>query len=88
VPDARFSPLPFLIEWPVSRELYPGAVSARHARPVRGVARVLLSDPEPDAAGRRLRAVLGDGVACTVERGPSGVSAVVLDTDDGPLVLK
>jgi len=87
VPDATFSPLPFLIEWRLAPGLYPGAVPAAHARRVRGVAEVRLGDPEPDAARERLRAVLGDDLAYRVSAGPPGVEAIVLDTEDGPLVL-
>ncbi len=87
VPDARFSPLPFLIDWALPPELYPGALPARHARRVHGVAGVRLSDPEPAGHALLLASLLDDGLACTVERGPSGVSAVVLDTEDGPLEL-
>jgi hypothetical protein len=88
VPDARFSPLPFLIEWALPPELYPGAMPARHARRMRGVAEVRLSDPEPAGCEPLLASLLAGGLAYTVERGPSGVSAVVLDTEDGPLALR
>ena len=87
VADGAFSPLPFLIEWRLPPDRYPGAAPATHARHVRGVAEVRLTDPEPAAAGDRLRAVLGDDLPYRVSQGPPGVEAVVLDTDDGLLTL-
>jgi hypothetical protein len=87
VPDAEFSSLPFLIEWRLEPSLYPGAMPSRHRSRPRGVARVVLSDPDPPSAAARLRLVVGDDVAFTVERGEPGVRAVVLDTEGGLLNL-
>jgi hypothetical protein len=87
VPDAEFSSLPFLIEWRLEPGLHPGATPSRHRARPRGVAQIVLSDPDPASAEARLRLVIGDDVAFTVERGEPGVRAVVLDTERGPLTL-
>lgn len=87
VRDAVRSPLPFLIEWKLAPELYPGAAPAAHRGRVRRVAGVRLADPDPDAVAPKLRAVLDDDVRFTVERGEPGVVGIALDTVDGEVEL-
>ena len=87
VPDAAPSPLPFLIEWRLPPERYPGAAAAAHERRVTGVAAVRLGDPDPEAAAARLRAVLAGDLSHTVARDRPGLLALVLDTAEGPLEI-
>ena len=86
-PDASFGPLPFLIEWRLPPERYPGAAAAAHERRVTGVAAVRLGDPDPEAAAARLRAVLAGDLSHTVARDRPGLLALVLDTAEGPLEI-
>jgi hypothetical protein len=86
-PEAAFGSLPFLIEWRLDPALYPGAAAATHRRRVRGFASIGLTDPDPESARSRLRDVLADDLVYEVERGEPGVSAIVLDTEDGEIVL-
>jgi Glyoxalase-like domain len=88
VPGAEFSPLPFLIQWQVPGELFPGAAIVAHPCGARAVASLRLSDVDPGAASARLSAVLDDDVDFTVEQGPPGLIEVVLDARTGPVLLR
>ena len=88
VPGAEFSPLPFLIQWQLPGELFPGAARVAHPCGARAVASLRLSDVDPEAASARLRAVLDDDMDFTVEQGPPGLVEVVLDAPTGPVLLR
>jgi hypothetical protein len=88
VPGGEFSPLPFLIEWQVSPELFPGADGGTHPSGARGVLATRLSDPEPGHALTRLRQLLTDDFRYTVQRGQRGVAEIVVDAATGPLTLR
>jgi len=88
VPNGEFSSMPFLIEWQLSPELFPGAAPVAHPSGARGVLSVVLSDPAPQAALSNLRRLLADELDYRVEQGPPGVLEIVLDTPAGPLRLR
>lgn len=88
VSEGQFSPLPFLIEWQVPAELFPGAASARHPSGARGVLSLRLADPDPTTAEERLRLVLGEDLDYAVEEGAPGLVEITLDTPAGPLTLR
>jgi Glyoxalase-like domain len=88
VPDGEFSSMPFLIEWQLQPEHFPGAAAARHPSGARGVLSVVLSDPAPEAALSNLGRLLAEDLDYSVEKGPPGVLEIVLDTPAGPLRLR
>jgi hypothetical protein len=88
VADGDFSPLPFLIEWHVPLEQFPGALRTDHPGGARGVLALRLSDPAPEQAMARLRSILDQDVEYTVESGRPGIAEVVLATPAGPLTLR
>ncbi len=88
VAGARPSPLPFLIEWRLAAGQHPGEAAVEHPSRARGIAAIHLTDPDPEAARERLQALLGADLEYTVEAGPPGVAAVVLDTPAGRRELR
>jgi hypothetical protein len=88
VSDGDFSPLPFLIEWRVPLDQFPGSVKTIHPSGARGVLALRLSDPDPDQAMARLRPILGQDFEYTVRSGQPGLAEVVLETPAGPLTLR
>lgn len=87
VQDAAFSALPFLIEWRVPSELFPGAAPIDHPGGARGVRSLILSDPCPDQALAQLRQLLADDLDYAVERGAPGVASIVIHTSAGTLTV-
>jgi catechol 2,3-dioxygenase-like lactoylglutathione lyase family enzyme len=87
-PGGAFSPLPFLIEWRVPADQHPGAAPARHRAGALGIAGVALTDPDPEHAEARLRALLDDQIRWSLSPGEPGVTSVTLATSGGPLVLR
>ncbi|MDQ6771388.1 MAG: VOC family protein, partial [Candidatus Dormibacteraeota bacterium] len=87
VADAAPSPLPFLIEWKLEADLYPGAVPAGHPGRAASFRRIRLTAAEPEAAAMRLRVLLGDDLDWTLEPGPAGVSEIELEHQRGPIRL-
>jgi hypothetical protein len=85
VPGGTFSSLPFLIEWRVPPEVFPGAASVHHPAGARGVRSTILADPDPDRAGTLLHKLLTGDFHYAVEHGPAGVAAVVIDAARGEL---
>ncbi len=88
VADGEPSPLPFLIEWQVPAEQYPGWLPP--ADPQRRVRfrSLLLSDPDPARARSLLGEVLkGQAGWWSVEEGEAGVREVRLAGPRGPIRL-
>jgi hypothetical protein len=88
VSDGEFSPLPFLIEWRVPLDEFPGALSTAHPSGARGVLALRLSEPAPDQAMAQLRPILHQDIEYSVQSGEPGIAEVVLDTPTGPLILR
>jgi hypothetical protein len=88
VSDGEFSPLPFLIEWRVPLDQFPGSLQTIHPSGARGVLSLRVSDPDPDQAMARLGQILGQDFEYTVERGQPGLTEVVLETPAGPLTIR
>ena len=88
VSGGQFSALPFLIEWQVPVELFPGSASARHPSGARGVVSLRLADPDPKTAEERLRLILADDLEYSIEEGLPGMVEMTLDTPSGPITLK
>jgi Glyoxalase-like domain len=88
VPHGEFSAMPFLIEWDVAPDLFPGAIPARHPSGTRGFLSIVLSDPDPVRARVDLGRVLAADVDYSVEEGPPGVVEITLDTPTGPLRVR
>jgi hypothetical protein len=87
-PQGDFSALPFLIEWRVPRELFPGSFPAGGRPSVGRFASILLTDPDADAARQKLRNVLAEDFDYSVAQGPAGVAEITLDTPSGQLRLR
>jgi hypothetical protein len=88
VANGEFSAMPFLIEWEVAPDLFPGATPARHPSAARGFLSIVLSDRAPEQARRDLGRVLAADLDYSVEEGPPGVVAITLDTPAGPLQVR
>jgi hypothetical protein len=89
-PRDEASVLPFLIEWDVAPEQHPAATPVTHPSGARGIRRLRLGDPHPQAAAERLRQLLGDEIAAvtTVETAKTaGVLAVELETPGGTVAI-
>jgi hypothetical protein len=87
VQDAAFSALPFLIEWRVPSELFPGAAPVDHPGGARGVRSTRVSDPHPEQALAQLRRLLAGDLEYSVGRGRPGVAGVVIDASGGTLTI-
>jgi glyoxalase-like protein len=85
VQDGAFGALPFLIEWRVPSELFPGAAPVDHPGGARGVRSMILSDSDPDQALAQLRQLLAGDFDYAVERGRPGVAGIVIDASGGTL---
>ena len=88
VANGQFSAMPFLIEWDVPPELFPGAAPVRHPSGARGFLSIVLSDPDPEQARLDLGRVLAADLDYSVEEGPPGVVEITLDTPAGPLRVR
>lgn len=89
-PPDEASVLPFLIEWDVSPEQHPAATPVAHPSGARGIRRLRLGDPNPQAAADRLERLLGREIAAvtTVEAAKTaGVLAVELETPRGTVAI-
>ena len=87
MPDARFSPLPFLIQWDLAPDRFPGARRVEQPSGAHRFSSIVLSDPDPDAVAPVLRTLLADDLDYSVERGRPGVSRLVLETASGSQVI-
>jgi Glyoxalase-like domain len=89
VPPGEPSVVPFVIEWHVPPGMHPAEMPVEHPSGARAIRALRLGDPDPEAAARRLRMLLGDVAKVTVEKADtSGVLAVELDTPAGPLTIR
>jgi Glyoxalase-like domain len=85
--DGAFSPLPFLIEWQVPPELFPGAASVDHPNGARSVESVVLAAGGPEPTWDILQRLLAGPVSYQLRPGEPGVLEMVLGTPTGPLPL-
>jgi hypothetical protein len=88
VPGGAFSPLPFLIEWEVPWERFPGTAPAGGPTDGARFTSIVVSDPDPEAARGTLRGLLAEDLDYTIKQGPPGVAEITLDTPSGPLRLR
>jgi Glyoxalase-like domain len=90
--DADSSPvpiaIPFVIEWRIPNGLYPGQAPAMHRGGVTTLRRVVVGARDPARVREQLQLLLGNSDLYEVrEAGADGVQKVVLEDEDGEIVI-
>jgi glyoxalase-like protein len=81
--------IPFVIEWRIPEGLHPGQAPAAHAIGAASIKRVVVGARDPDAARRRLAALLGESEMYEVRRSDAdGVEELALAHPGGETVVR
>jgi hypothetical protein len=80
--------IPFVIEWRIPNGLHPGQTPAGHRGGVTSLRRVVVGARDPGRVREQLRLLLGNSDLCDVRQaGTDGVQEVVLEDEDGEIVI-
>lgn len=80
--------IPFVIEWRIPNGLHPGQIPAGHRGGVTSLRRVVVGARDPGRVREQLRLLLGDSDLYDVRQaGADGVQEVVLEDEDGEIVI-